>query len=264
MILTCPSCSARYLLATDAIGENGRPVRCGKCHHVWEQEPVRDSLDDLNAVDFVERPDPDPEDDIPSGVQPLRDFPAYQPAEPPPPSPMVQMVQRNLPLITGVTMAVAVFAVLALIVISARGMIIEALPSTQPLFIALGFEEGASEKTLVFDSVVAKITKDELTVTGSLINLSSKLIILPPLAVELLDSSGKVVTSYTANMTAKDLKGEESVDLSFSFKDVPADAEHVRLKFQGEEAEAPTTDAADADNTPAHSEGGSDHPTAHE
>lgn len=44
MILTCPSCAARYLVAASQIGLNGRMVRCGKCQHSWftsaEEVPV--------------------------------------------------------------------------------------------------------------------------------------------------------------------------------------------------------------------------------
>jgi predicted Zn finger-like uncharacterized protein len=43
MILTCPNCSARYLLAGDSIGEKGKSVRCGKCGTEWFQEPQKDS-----------------------------------------------------------------------------------------------------------------------------------------------------------------------------------------------------------------------------
>ena len=39
MIITCPNCSMRYLVATSAIGDEGRDVRCANCNHQWFQEP---------------------------------------------------------------------------------------------------------------------------------------------------------------------------------------------------------------------------------
>lgn len=266
MILTCPACSARYLLATDAIGEQGRTVRCGKCQHIWHEEAVRDSLDDLNAVDFAEGTDVAPDnvaEDIPQGVKPIEEFPAYKPAAEPSRPALVLALQKRLPLITGIAMAVAVFALIAAGIISARTSIITHFPSTQPIFVALGVEQGASEKTLVFDSVTAKIEKESLIVTGSLINLSSAVITLPPLAVELLDGAGQLITAYPAELDKKTLSGEQSLDLNFSYKDIPAEAQQARLKFVSVEAE-PTTAAEGADNTPAHSAGDSGHPTAHE
>jgi predicted Zn finger-like uncharacterized protein len=39
MILTCPSCQARYVVPDSAIGASGRKVRCAACRHSWFQEP---------------------------------------------------------------------------------------------------------------------------------------------------------------------------------------------------------------------------------
>ncbi len=39
MLLTCPSCKARYLVADTVIGPSGRRVRCAACKEVWQQSP---------------------------------------------------------------------------------------------------------------------------------------------------------------------------------------------------------------------------------
>jgi predicted Zn finger-like uncharacterized protein len=38
IVLSCPSCSTRYRASPDAIGANGRRVRCASCGHVWTAE----------------------------------------------------------------------------------------------------------------------------------------------------------------------------------------------------------------------------------
>jgi predicted Zn finger-like uncharacterized protein len=37
MLITCPNCSSRYLVADTVIGPSGRRVRCASCKHVWQQ-----------------------------------------------------------------------------------------------------------------------------------------------------------------------------------------------------------------------------------
>ena len=47
MILTCEKCTTSYSLADDAIGEEGRKVKCIGCGHVWLQTASPDDSDSL-------------------------------------------------------------------------------------------------------------------------------------------------------------------------------------------------------------------------
>ena len=42
MILTCPSCEARFNIKPEVLLPNGRSVRCSKCAHTWKELPPQD------------------------------------------------------------------------------------------------------------------------------------------------------------------------------------------------------------------------------
>lgn len=250
MILTCPSCSARYLLATDAIGENGRSVRCGKCGHVWQEPPARDSLDELNAADFTipseEAPPPDPAPE----EEPVKEFPAYKTAEDLSEKPAPPALPFAHSRLAGAITAIAVFGILATVAVMARASIISAFPSSQPVYEALGLDEReTAAPPLIFDDVTAEISGKDLSVHGKLINLSSQPVALSPMTVEILDSDGAVIKTYPADIQQKEIEGEASIDLDFSYKDAPEAGRQVRLILD------PTTGAKDAGNIPAHPAG---------
>lgn len=55
MILTCPSCEARFNVDPEALLPNGRTVRCGKCGHTWRETPPEDMP---KRVEEIEPPAP--------------------------------------------------------------------------------------------------------------------------------------------------------------------------------------------------------------
>ena len=61
MILVCPNCDARYTLRPNALGAEGKDVRCAKCSHKWYQRS--DELLD-EAV-----PQPKPQTDVRKSVE---------------------------------------------------------------------------------------------------------------------------------------------------------------------------------------------------
>ncbi|MBK1839512.1 zinc-ribbon domain-containing protein [Azospirillum sp. YIM B02556] len=45
MIVSCPTCSTRYTLSDESLGQDGRKVRCARCGHTWWQMPDRTELE---------------------------------------------------------------------------------------------------------------------------------------------------------------------------------------------------------------------------
>jgi predicted Zn finger-like uncharacterized protein len=93
MLLVCPSCRTRYVVADSAIGANGRQVRCANCRHSWFQDgpstvappniaPV--AAHSATAAPVVEHAEPAA---APPVDTPAPTFAAFD--APPPPPPMV-------------------------------------------------------------------------------------------------------------------------------------------------------------------------------
>ena len=74
MIIACPACSTRYVVPDNAIGVDGRTVRCAKCKHSWFQEGA--SAEAVTASEDAAAP---------ATAPPPR--PAPPPPPPPPPAP---------------------------------------------------------------------------------------------------------------------------------------------------------------------------------
>ncbi|QLA16947.1 DUF3426 domain-containing protein [Desulfolutivibrio sulfoxidireducens] len=52
MIITCPNCASRFRLPDEKIGPDGVKLRCGKCKHVFHQQPP--SPPDMRDFDYPE------------------------------------------------------------------------------------------------------------------------------------------------------------------------------------------------------------------
>lgn len=72
MILTCPSCSSRFMVDAAALGDEGRTVRCASCKHEWfavpddERAGHVEEFDEIEDVHFTEEEDDETslEDDV--------------------------------------------------------------------------------------------------------------------------------------------------------------------------------------------------------
>lgn len=286
MILTCPSCSAKYMVSSDTIGESGRPVRCAKCKHQWVQKSEKDSLDDLiSRIQSVELDEigfeevASHEDQAKeSFVQKLLEAIALRRAR------LNFWSDRKIldfksrlnriksslsvdkktvsKVLGGMVSAVLVFSVLAGVIILSRNQIIHYFPNTSKFFLNLGLNGSLDhglprpESSLAFDRLeIFDDTHGTPKLSGMLINLTKKEIDVPSLSVNILDESGQVMMSQAATMSEHVILAEGQLDFEIDLKDkIPHTAKKLEIRFSDPSAELPVPEDHD-DN----SEGNSSH-----
>jgi predicted Zn finger-like uncharacterized protein len=121
MILTCSSCSTRYLVDPAQLGAAGRLVRCAKCGHSWMETP---SAQELAAAPGAMPPPPSfVSGQLPVPVRPGR--------------------RKRLPVLTWLGLSLAVL-VMAAAVVQGRDAIVAQWPYAERLYRAAGFTGEAS------------------------------------------------------------------------------------------------------------------------
>ncbi|WP_395945260.1 MJ0042-type zinc finger domain-containing protein [Brevundimonas sp.] len=189
MILTCPACATSYFIRDDAMGPNGRKVRCKTCGEVWHasnDEPLELSLEPEAAAS---EPASAPE------VHSLAETPA--PELPKAFRARAEQQRRVRRAAThGVVWAGLASAFVGLIVSAFlfRVEVVEAFPRAAAAYAAVGTP--VNPIGLDFEAMSAKEVPNHpgmVLVSGALRNVRDAEIVAPPVRVALLDEHGAEV-----------------------------------------------------------------------
>ena len=191
VILQCSECNARFLVPDQAIGADGRTVRCGKCQHTWFQagSPQMDNLPDLDSMI----------DQINARPKPMRRG-------------------SNLPVAKKRAMTGGQAFALASLALAAAGLVL--------LLVAPGMYGQPSSKGLVLADVgIVRMTdKDRVAyqLNGKIANTTAGSIRVPVLRVTLVDAEG-------ASLQYWDFSGD--VAAVEPHKDVPFATGDLDIRF---------------------------------
>jgi len=188
MILTCPSCATSYFTPDEAIGPNGRAVRCRDCKHTW-----RATLDEpLELSDSRPRIEPRPI---------ARELPEEETlAETPAPelprafrARAEQQRRLRRAAAHGVVWAgiASGFAALLACAWLFRVEVVEMAPRTAAAYAAVGLT--VNPTGLDFEAITARplpIDPGKVLISGALRNVRDNERIAPPVRVALLDARG--------------------------------------------------------------------------
>ncbi len=256
MILTCPSCSTRYSIDTASVGAEGRLVKCAKCGHKWREFPPED-LPKQVAEEAQVKPAPTAAPDIPS-EQPEDGELSIEAMT----RSSRERVQENADKVRKKRSWIGwVIFILLLAGIGAGGFygrdtVVQFWPASSKLYQMLkldvkttnllGLEIKDLETKSVLENGVVR-----LTVQGKIVNITGHEQPIPRIGIQLVDSKGLHVYSWSTAIEAKNVGPWETVDFSSSMNQPPEEAKHVKAHLIAPKAAAQEATQAEEKNTHA-------------
>jgi len=209
MILTCPACATSYFVPDEAIGSNGRRVRCKSCGHDWratlEDEPLELSAASEDPV-------------VEGGFGKREEAPETLAETPAPELPRAFRAKaeqkRRMKKAAAQAAPWAALAVILLALIGAafafRLQIVQAWPQAAAAYKLVGAPVNLAG--LEFEAVGAKTAPHDpgkVVVSGALRNIRDNEVVAPPVRVALLNAAGAEVAHRIVRLeTAPVLPGK--------------------------------------------------------
>ncbi|MDW3206493.1 MAG: DUF3426 domain-containing protein [Alphaproteobacteria bacterium] len=265
MILSCPNCETRFRVKDDAIGPNGRKVKCRNCAHTWKAMPdgsVGDSgAQPAPAPKPKPRPAAPPVDDDPVPPPPPPAAPRAADPEPAPPPPDLDMgappeaadpppippgedfvlrqrkpkVEKKSPVMAWVILVILIIATAAVGWFFQRS-IVSAFPPAAKVYEWVGLEVsliGHGLKIPDPDQVTIELTDDgqSLIIDGKVLSESDDPMDIPLLQGMLVDTDGQIIHQWTFTASKPNILPGESVPYTTRVLNPPPGAVKADITF---------------------------------
>ncbi len=262
MILTCPSCATSYFTPDEAIGPNGRKVRCKTCAHVWHAsladepleltappeaalvEMVANGMVGASAGGFGKRED---------GPDSLAETPA-----PELPKAFRARAEEQRRVRRAATHG-AVWAGLASVFVAILGAawlfrveVVDLYPRAAAAYAAVGSPVNATG--LNFEAMAIKVAPydpGKVIVSGSVRNIRDHEIVSPPVRIALLDAHGAEIGFHVITIDAAPVLPGGVQGFAAVIPDPGAKISGIGVDFVATKAKAEHA-AEDAHDAPAH------------
>lgn len=207
MIVGCPSCSARFIVKAQAIGENGRKVKCARCKHTWFQKPDLDVLEAAKQSNAVE--DPQEVEPVPNGAN----VPAVA----------KQKISFALKLAAMISF---IFFVLTMSLVNAN----KVLPNMASYYSLFGIYD--TTDIALYDIKVEKVESgkyNDVVISGKIVNESEQQKNLPALRMTILSDDGEKLKTVTLEPEGNVMAPGEKIDFEDRIPRMPNNATKVLM-----------------------------------
>jgi len=213
MIVSCPNCSARFVVDAAALGAAGRQVRCGRCKETWFQGPAEpESVRIQQTVpEFIIRP---------------RTPGSQLPALKPPPKP------RNTRAVGWIMLLVLLIAALVVAWYN-RAAIVEQIPALASVVEAFDPKPLSATTGLDIprDKIVYNRDVNRMTVSGIVQNRLDRERPVPKLKLTIKDDAGKVLMAKSFEAKQATVPAMGKVDYETVVENLSPDARMLTVEF---------------------------------
>ncbi len=233
MILTCPSCSARFTINTELIGPAGRKVRCGSCGHTWRQLPTveNDAQPPPQGPVEVGPADVEPEHSERDAIRGVRRRSAAA---------LRSRARRG-----GGRGRIIGWSALGMVVVLLDGTlwlgrepIVTALPEAARFYDLFGIDAEAPGQGLALQDVTSVrrtfAGQRRLIIEGVVANVSESDRAVPPMRASLKDSAGQELSAWFFSTDVKKLSPGERTTFSTLAQSPPDGATELTINFVAE------------------------------
>lgn len=227
MILTCPDCTARFLLPARTLAPDGRKVKCSACGEIWFQKPDPDELAetaDIKLEDIPEAVKPIPEDSNVPAVNESREKGAG-----------FDLISRDR--VYGYMAAGFIFLAVLGVLLAMHDSIRKVWPQTTVFYQLAGLTPEAYGEGLIFNDMKARMRHAEhsggaLVIEGQIVNLTEKQQRIPAIHATLRDTSGQNLQSWIIEPPQPSIKGSAEIPFQAFYEPLPAQkSEELYLRF---------------------------------
>ncbi len=211
MILGCPECHTRFAIDAQALRPDGRRVKCGKCDHVWFEEP------------------PPPNASEPISVTPLE--PEEQSSIPIPNLPAISRADQKRTAGAAWILVCFLFAVVVALTWFGRESIARAWPAAETIYASIGIDAFAPPGAGLSVDMEVKRVGEKLQLVGEVLNTTDESRSLPPIYVVLQDANGKRLLHWQLAVDVKVLGPGEKVPFSREIETIPEGTANVSVLF---------------------------------
>ncbi|MGB0934463.1 MAG: zinc-ribbon domain-containing protein [Alphaproteobacteria bacterium] len=212
MIVTCDKCQKRYLIKDEAIGAEGRKVRCVACGNVWRQSPD----------DMVSKGAP---------VKPVRRKRAH----------IATPKKKKFAWGWIIFLLVLLGSIAGFIY--GKGAVIKMIPGMASVYDSIGMSLAPSHAGLVIDAPshqhINKDGKTYVVISGEIVNTTEEVKIIPPIQLQLRGpcKSGEktdpacLLDSWTHEFSEKRVLPGERAAFETEPHPTPKNADKIVVKF---------------------------------